>query len=97
MEESFAMVRARQIRSLGDIPLTVVSAGQLAISAGRGISAEDVEQTKVTLDALQAELAALSTRGKRVVVQESGHYIQVDQPEAVIGAIHEVVEAARQA
>jgi pimeloyl-ACP methyl ester carboxylesterase len=95
MQESLALVRDRQIGSLGDIPLTVLSAGQLAVSAGHGISAADVEQMKRVQDEMHAELAALSTKGKRVIVQESRHYIQVDQPQVVIGAIREVVEAAQ--
>ena len=44
---------------------------------------------------LPAELAALSPRGKRVVAEQSGHYIQVEQPKLVIEAIREVVEAAQ--
>jgi pimeloyl-ACP methyl ester carboxylesterase len=50
---------------------------------------------EATADTLQAELAALSTRGKRVIAEESGHYVQVSQPEVVVDAIREVVEAAR--
>lgn len=88
-------VRAKQIRSLGDIPLVVLSRGRSQMSTGPGISAEDVEQFKAVQNELQAELAALSPKGKRIIAEESGHYIQVDQPELVIDAIREVVEAAR--
>jgi len=95
LQESIAAVRDRQMGSLGDIPLTVISAGQPAISAGHGISAADAERMKAVQDDLHAELAALSTRGKRVIAQESGHYVQVSQPEVVVDAIREVVEAAR--
>jgi pimeloyl-ACP methyl ester carboxylesterase len=42
-----------------------------------------------------AELAALSSRGVQRFVPDSGHYIQLDQPDAVIGAIKEVISAAR--
>jgi hypothetical protein len=42
-----------------------------------------------------AELAALSSRGVRRLVPDSGHYIQSDQPDAVIGAIKEVLSAVR--
>ena len=44
---------------------------------------------------IKAELAQQSSRGKRIVAEKSGHYIQIDQPELVIDAIHQVVEAAR--
>ena len=42
-----------------------------------------------------AELAALSSRGVQRRVPDSGHYIQSDQPDAVIGAIEEVITASR--
>jgi pimeloyl-ACP methyl ester carboxylesterase len=43
-----------------------------------------------------AELAGLSSRGVRRPVPHSGHNIQDDQPEAVIGAIKEVISATRE-
>jgi pimeloyl-ACP methyl ester carboxylesterase len=94
-EGNIAAVAAARITTLGDIPLAVLAAGQTPISAGRGISAADVEQFKALAPRLQAELAALSPRGKLVVTEKSGHYIQVDQPELVVAAIREVVAAAR--
>ena len=42
-----------------------------------------------------AELAALSSRGVQRRVPDSGHYIQFDQPNAVIGAIKEVILVTR--
>jgi pimeloyl-ACP methyl ester carboxylesterase len=95
LPESFAAVRARQIQSLGDIPLIVISAGRPAITAGHGISEADAEQFKVLAAELHTEMAALSPRGKRVIAEESGHYVPVDQPQVVVDAIREVVEAAR--
>jgi hypothetical protein len=44
---------------------------------------------------LQNELAALSTRSEHVLAQQSGHFIQLDQLGLVVGAIQQVVEAAR--
>jgi len=44
---------------------------------------------------LQADLAGLSTNSKQVVASRSGHYIPLDQPEAVISAVRQVVEAVR--
>jgi pimeloyl-ACP methyl ester carboxylesterase len=95
LQESYAAVRARQIRSLGDIPLIVISAGRPAITAGHGISEADAEQFKALAAELHTEMAALSPRGKRVIAEESGHYVPVDQPQVVVDAIREVVEAAR--
>jgi pimeloyl-ACP methyl ester carboxylesterase len=39
----------------------------------------------------QEELARLSTRGRHIVASNSGHWIPLDQPEVVIGAIHDVL------
>ena len=95
MPESLALVRARQIRSLGDIPLTVISAGKPVIAAGHGISEADAEQMKAVATELHVEMAALSPRGKRVIAEGSGHYVQVERPALVVDAIREVVEAPR--
>ena len=43
----------------------------------------------------QVELAQRSTTGKLIFVENSGHHIQHDQPEVVVDAIREVVEALR--
>jgi hypothetical protein len=37
------------------------------------------------------EIAAMSTRGKRLTVDSAGHYIQMDQPQVVIDSILEIV------
>jgi pimeloyl-ACP methyl ester carboxylesterase len=47
-------------------------------------------------NAMQEELAGLSARGERIVVQESGHNIQLDSPAVVIDAIQEVFEQVAQ-
>jgi pimeloyl-ACP methyl ester carboxylesterase len=41
-------------------------------------------------------LAQMSTRGRHVVAANSGHWIQLDEPELVVDTIREVVEIARQ-
>ncbi|RYE71439.1 MAG: hypothetical protein EOO81_05930 [Oxalobacteraceae bacterium] len=40
-----------------------------------------------------AALAARSSRGRLVIVPKAGHFIQKDQPDAVISSIKEVIEA----
>jgi hypothetical protein len=40
-------------------------------------------------------LATLSTHGVDVVVPDTGHYIQVEQPDAVIDAVRHVVTELR--
>lgn len=44
---------------------------------------------------LQADLAALVPGARQVIATESGHYVQLQQPELVIDAIQQVVEAVR--
>jgi pimeloyl-ACP methyl ester carboxylesterase len=88
--------RAAQMGTLGDIPLIVLSRGRGQMTKMPGVSAEDAEKFNVAQEEMQAELAALSPRGKRIIAEESGHYIQVEQPELVIDAIQEVVEATRE-
>ncbi len=91
-----ASARAMQLPTLGDMPLVVLSRGRTDLSTGPGISAEDVEGYKVANEEMQAELAALSTRGKQIIAEDCGHHIHMEQPELVIDAIREVVEAARE-
>jgi pimeloyl-ACP methyl ester carboxylesterase len=95
VEDNFAAVRAAGIKSLGDIPLVVLSAGVFPIPERSGLPSQDIERMKALLQELPAELAALSPQSKRVLAEKSGHYIQVDQPEVVVDAIRQVVEACQ--
>jgi pimeloyl-ACP methyl ester carboxylesterase len=90
----------KDLNSLGDMPLVVLTSGSNAQEmydslppAFQSQLTLDVMQRVVdTSNAMQEELAGLSTRGKQIVVRESGHNIQLDAPEVVIGAIQEVFE-----
>ncbi len=93
---NLAQARAARLITLGDMPLIVLSRGRGKMSAGPGVSAEDAERQNAVEAEMQAELAALSSRGKHIIAEESGHYIQVDQPELVVDAIREVVQTARE-
>jgi pimeloyl-ACP methyl ester carboxylesterase len=95
-EESRRAIQAAGDTDLGDIPLVVISAGQYAVPDALRLPAEDEERTMAVWHELQAELGALSSNGRQVMAGESGHYIHVDQPQLVIDAIGEVVEAARE-
>jgi pimeloyl-ACP methyl ester carboxylesterase len=88
-----AELAAAKITSLGDLPLLVLSHGQPMLMPGL---TDAVNQANEQLwQQLQAELARLSSQGRLVVAQDSGHYIQLERPELVIDAIAEVVAAAR--
>jgi pimeloyl-ACP methyl ester carboxylesterase len=43
----------------------------------------------------QAGLAALSSRGRLVVAEESSHLVQIDRPEIVIEAVQSVLVTVR--
>jgi len=90
--DHFAAVRAAQITTLGDLPLIVLSHGKAQHMPG--LSVEVNREFEQTWHQMQNELAQQSARGKRIVAEKSGHYIQLDQPELVIESIREVVEAA---
>jgi pimeloyl-ACP methyl ester carboxylesterase len=93
-EESCAAMRSLPNRSLGDIPLTVVSAGELAVPANANLSPEEKQQTMAAWTELQAELVSLSSNAKQVIAEGAGHFIYIDQPQLVIDAIREIVGAA---
>jgi pimeloyl-ACP methyl ester carboxylesterase len=94
-EESTAYMRFAQLDTLGDIPLIVLTAGQIEVRETSGVSAEIAEETLAVQREIQAKLAALSPNGKQVIAEESGHLVQIDQPELVVEAISEVVGAAQ--
>jgi pimeloyl-ACP methyl ester carboxylesterase len=77
------------LQKLGDIPLTVLAKSG---DDPEGVDAKTIaEGNQIMLD-LQQELADLSTNGRLVIVEDTGHYIQIDQPESVITAVKEMVE-----
>jgi hypothetical protein len=41
---------------------------------------------------LQRDLASRARRGSPVVAHKSGHYVQPDQPQAVVDAMHSIIE-----
>jgi pimeloyl-ACP methyl ester carboxylesterase len=75
---------------LGDIPLIVVCKGKGNYS---GLSDSTVLESQ-RLE-LQNELAHLSTNGKLIIDQNSGHNIHLEDPLTVIHAIEEVLQACK--
>jgi pimeloyl-ACP methyl ester carboxylesterase len=45
--------------------------------------------------ATQREMASLSTRGRLLVAEHSGHTIQLEQPELVIAVVRQTLEQSR--
>ena len=93
-EATCAEVRAANWHT--DVPLIVLSQGRP--EDWSKIAPEDRETVRRMGEArreLQEELARRSTKGKHIVAERSGHFIQDDQPDLVIDAIRQVVKAAR--
>jgi pimeloyl-ACP methyl ester carboxylesterase len=82
---------------LGDMPLFVISAGPQLLTDSSTTDADEVQTRADSIwRILQTDLAELSTNSTHIFADESGHYVQYDQPEVVIAAIRQVVDAVRQ-
>ncbi len=75
-----SLAQAGAVTTLGDLPLIVLS---------RGLDPDPRWQQ------MQAELLQLSTDSRQLIADRSGHGVQVDQPEAAVGAIVAMVERIR--
>lgn len=73
-------------QSLGSTPLTVLSAGTVW-PAEAPLSADQARAEWTQHVEGHRQLAALSTRGKLIVVPDTTHYIQRLQPDAVVRAV----------
>lgn len=90
-----SMAQAATADPLPPLPLFVLVRGLPLgpTEAQLGFSPEALE---TAWRAAQADLAALSPRSRFMVAPASAHYIQLDEPELVIGAIARVVTALRE-
>jgi pimeloyl-ACP methyl ester carboxylesterase len=79
--------------SLGNLPLIVLTAPnkQRADDLPAGLN-DKFNQIWVEL---QEELAQLSSNSSHIITEESGHFIQHDQPDLVVDAIEQVVQQVR--
>jgi pimeloyl-ACP methyl ester carboxylesterase len=92
--ESANEALALQMTSFGNLPLIVLSAGQWNTIS----SLSDTENQKLWTDlqSQQSELMSLSSVSKQIIAEQSGHHIQLDQPELVINAIRLLADEARE-
>ena len=85
------MAEVSDMRFLGDFPLTVITAISPARLDNTGF---DDDLKKELLDLwlrLQKDLLTLSSNSTHVLAPDSGHFIQLEQPELVVEAIREMV------
>ena len=88
---------ARTAGTLGDRPLIVLTAGQMFIPPDPRGKQEAAEFHDIWIHQLQPQLAALSTRGRQVVVAKSAHAINFEAPDEVVHAVRDVLEQLRTA
>ncbi|MFJ7932704.1 alpha/beta fold hydrolase [Peribacillus sp. NPDC096448] len=69
--------------SLGDIPLTVVSAGLQSYHTTESFAAWNL---------FQRDLTRLSTNSKHIVVEDAGHLLHVDQPQVIVNIIKDTLK-----
>lgn len=92
--ESVYAAETQPVDTLGDLPLTVISHGQLDASAVPPSLGQQVrDEYERAWQKLQVEITSLSTRGRRIVAERSGHDILLEQPEIVIQSILEMIDS----
>ena len=74
--------QAAAVTTFGDIPLIVLTAG--------------LNTTYADWRTWQTELLQLSSNSQQLIVENSGHNIELEQPDVVVAAIVKMVEMARQ-
>lgn len=94
-EESGLPTSADQLRaarkSFGALPLIYLTRGiSPYLQPGQPPSAMNLA-AEAEVKAMHDEIAGLSTRGSNRIVPGAGHDIQIDKPDAVIGAIAEIL------
>ncbi|MCI0899512.1 MAG: hypothetical protein J4N70_01190, partial [Chloroflexi bacterium] len=85
--------QVRAAGNLGDLPLTVITAGRPNLPPFIDEKIRD-RLAGSWLDS-QRDLVRLSSAGVQVIAEESGHCVQCDQPRLVADVILRVVERAR--
>ncbi len=76
-----SLAQAGAVTSLGAVPLIVLSRGQDPDQEWQG---------------MQADLLHLSSQSQQLIADQSGHNVQLDQPDAAVKAIVQLVEQIRQ-
>ena len=75
----------QSVTSLGNLPLIVLSQG----SKDSKMSDERFQKWA----SLQLDLTKLSSNRQRIIAENSGHFVQLDQPELVISAVQRLIES----
>lgn len=95
VEEDESIPEVRAAGGLGDRPLVVLTAGRGFSFDDPGLDKQAADYHEVWMHQMQAQLARLSTRGRQVIVEASGHTIQYEAPDAVAAAVRAVFDEVR--
>jgi pimeloyl-ACP methyl ester carboxylesterase len=95
VEEDETIPQVRAAGNFGDRPLVVLTAGRGFTFDDPALAKEAAAYHAVWVNEMQPQLARLSTRGRQMIVAESGHAIQYDAPDAVAQAVRDVVNDVR--
>ncbi len=77
--------------SLGEKPLLVLSAARRDMKPGGGFSEAEVEELWRLQKESQADLVHLSSRGRLVMLPDTGHGVPLERPEAIVEAVRELI------
>jgi pimeloyl-ACP methyl ester carboxylesterase len=76
-----------------NLPLTVITA--LHIISPRVYYPSPVPEPPANHRELQSRLAHLSLHGQQIIAADSGHSVQLDQPELIVEAVRNMIDARR--
>ncbi len=96
IETTFA--QSGQLRSLGDRPLYVLTAGKVQTPQqvrASGMTQAELAHMHTSWAELQADEASWSTRSHHDTIADASHYIQFDRPDVVIAAVNTIVAEVR--
>jgi pimeloyl-ACP methyl ester carboxylesterase len=87
---------ARGTGPFGDTPIVVLTAGGVMLpGASPGMTWQLAREFNEKHFDLDADMATWSDNSDHRVVENSGHFIQVQRPDAVVAAVQDVVTAVR--
>ncbi len=78
-----------EVGSLGDLPLIVIRHGKPMFSSLPPAERDAMEQQWTVF---QEEIARQSTAGKVIVAENSGHLMQLEQPQVIVEAVKQVLK-----
>jgi hypothetical protein len=93
--QAMYVARAADPVPLGDKPLIVLVASGKGEAAPSELSGEEWKRLQDEKRLQKEGMVSLSRNHELIYAEQSGHHIQLDQPQLVVDAIHQVVEAAR--